>query len=255
MEENLRLTLCTFARAKSTGEARAYPGITMCCSDVNFSMFNSSVMTAPVGDVSQLDARIKTAAGYYGARALPWSCWLCEEWVEKSVRGKVTDTFYRNGLHLVVELPGMEAGRIAPPSRALPELVYRRVGDHRARADFNHIMASTFGIPFSISREVYESPTTWQGSLTGWVGYLDGEPVATTATVIAGGVAGVYAVGTLPQHRRRGYAEAVMRHALAQARLASGIEHSVLEASEQGYRLYERMGYRTVARYAVFAYS
>lgn len=255
MEENLRATLGTFARAKLSGDVRAYPGITVCCADVNFSMFNSSVITAPVEDAEQLDARIKAAAEYYGARGLPWSCWLCQEWVDMSVRSKVVDTFYQNGLHLVVELPGMEAPRLAPPARPLPALVYRRVGDHRTRVDFNHIMAATFGIPFSISREIYESPSTWEGGLTGWVGYLDGEPVATTATTIAGRVAGVYAVGTLPQHRRRGYAEAVMRHALAHARLALGIEHTVLQASEQGYRLYERMGYRTTARYAVFAFS
>lgn len=255
MEENLRCALCTFARAKTSGEARGYPGITVCCADVNFSMFNSSVLTAPVENLSQLDERIKAAASYYSGRGLSWSCWLCREWVQPSVRGKVSEVMSRNGLHLVVDLPGMEAGRLAAASRRLPELVIRRVGDNPTRADFNHIMAATFGIPFSISRDVYESPTTWQGFLTGWVGYLDREPVATAASLVAGGVAGVYAVATMPQHRRKGYAEVVMRHALAQARVASGIEHTVLQSSDQGYRLYEKMGYRTVTRYAVFAYS
>ncbi|MGE5567428.1 MAG: GNAT family N-acetyltransferase [Rhodospirillales bacterium] len=255
MEENLRVTLGAFARAKPTGEVRDYPGITVCCSDVNFAMFNASVMTAPVKNVAQLEERIRTTAAYYGERGLPWSCWLCQEWVDKRVRGEVASAFYRHGLHLVVELPGMEARQLAPPRRSLPELVFRRVESSRDRADFTHIMAATFGIPFSVSREVYESAGTWQTGLTGWLGYLEGEPVTSAATVTAGGVTGVYAVGTLPRRRRSGCAEAVMRHALAQARLASGIERSVLEASEQGYRLYEKMGYRTVAWYAVFAYS
>ncbi len=255
MEENLRCALCTFARAKSSGEVRGYPGITVCCSAVNFSMFNSSVLTAPVESASQLDQRIRTAASYYEGRGLPWSFWLCREWVSPGVRGKVSEVMLKNGLHLVVDMPGMEASRLAAPSRPLPELVIRRVGDNPTRADFNHIMAAMFGIPFSISRDVYDSPTTWQGSLTGWIGYLDREPVATAASLVAGGVAGIYAVATVPEHRRKGYAEVVMRHALAQARVASGIEHTVLQSSDQGYRLYEKMGYRTVTRYAVFAYS
>jgi ribosomal protein S18 acetylase RimI-like enzyme len=255
MEENLGAALGTFTRAKPSGEIRAFPGITVCCADVNFSMFNSSILTAPVREAPELDARIRTAAAYYEARGLPWSCWLCQGWIEERARGMVVEVFRRNGLHLVVELPGMEAPRLAPPSRSLPELVYRRVGDAPTRTDFHHIMAATFGIPASISREVYESPATWQGGMAGWVGYLEREAVATAATLTAAGVVGVYAVGTLPHHRRKGYAEAVMRHALAQARFASGIQRTVLQSSEQGFRLYEKMGYRTVTRYAVFAYS
>lgn len=255
MEQNLRMALGSFARAKSTGELRAFPGITVCCADVDFAMFNSSVITERVENSRELEARIETAAAYYAKRKLPWSCWLCRDWVDQASRGRVIDTFYRNGLHLVVELPGMEAPRLAPPLRPLPELVYRRVEDEPTRADFNHIMAATFGIPFSISKQIYQSPATWQGEMKGWVGYLGREPVSSAATLVAGGVAGVYAVGTIPRHRRKGYAEAVMRHALAQARLESGIERTVLEASDQGYRLYEKMGYRTVTRYAVFAYS
>ncbi len=255
MEENLRGALGTFARAKPGGEVRVFPGITVCCADVKFSMFNSSILTTPVREASEFEGRIKAAATYYGARGLPWSCWLCQDWVERGTRAIVSEIFSSNGLHLVVELPGMEAPRLAPPSRSLPELVYRRVGDAPTRTDFHHIMAATFGIPASISREVYESPATWQGGMAGWVGYLEREAVATAATLTAAGVVGVYAVGTLPHHRRKGYAEAVMRHALAQARFASGIERTVLQSSEQGFRLYEKMGYRTVTRYAVFAYS
>lgn len=79
--------------------------------------------------------------------------------------------------------------------------------------------------------------------------------MATAAMLIAGGVIGVYAVGTLPQHQRKGCGEAVMRHALEQAHAESGLERSVLQASAAGFHLYQRMGYRTVTRYAVFAYS
>ena len=51
---------------------------------------------------------------------------------------------------------------------------------------------------------------------------MDGEPVSTAAIVLGSGVVGVYNVATLPGHQRRGYGEAVMRHALAEARRESG---------------------------------
>ncbi|MGA2328835.1 MAG: GNAT family N-acetyltransferase [Bryobacteraceae bacterium] len=255
MEENLRHMLGAFGRAQAAGETRAFPGLAVCSSALNFAMFNGAVLTAPVETEAGLEQRIQTAAAYYGSRGLPWSIWVCEGWLERRLRPRTADSFYRSGLHLVVELPGMEAALLEPPVRPLPALEFRRVGDPGTRSAFNHIMAIAFGIPFAFSRQIYESERTWGGGLTGWVAYREGTAVATAAMLIAGGVIGVYAVGTLPQHQRKGCGEAVMRHALERAQAESGLECSVLQASAAGFHLYQRMGYRTITRYAVFAYS
>ena len=74
----------------------------------------------------------------------------------------------------------------------------------------------------------------------------------TLATVVSDDVVGVYNVGTLPGHQRHGYGEAVMRHALENARAAHGIEKSILQSTPAGYRLYERMGYQRIASHTVF---
>jgi ribosomal protein S18 acetylase RimI-like enzyme len=255
MESNLREMLGAFGRADPAGETRSFHGLAVCSSALHFAMFNGATLTAPVETVRELEARVQTAAAYYGSKGLPWSIWVCEDWLDRRLRSRAAETMYRSGLHQVVELPGMEAGRLEPPARALAALEFRRVVDAATRADFNHIMAVAFGIPFAFSRQIYESERTWGDGLTGWVGYLEGTAVATAATLIAGGVIGVYAVGTLPQYQRKGYGEAVMRHGIEQAEAESGLEGSVLQASAAGFHLYERMGYRAVTRYAVFAYS
>jgi ribosomal protein S18 acetylase RimI-like enzyme len=81
---------------------------------------------------------------------------------------------------------------------------------------------------------------------------VDGEPVATAATVIAAGAVGVYNVATLPAFRRRGHGEAVMRYALEKARQQSGCERTILQATEHGLSLYLSMGYRTVTSVDVY---
>jgi ribosomal protein S18 acetylase RimI-like enzyme len=255
MEENLREMLGAFGRAKAAGDTRALPGLAVCSSALQFAMFNGAVLTAPVEGASELHERIQTAAAYYASRGLPWSIWLCQGWLDRDLRPRAAEAFYRHGLHLVVELPGMEAESIAAPVRPRPELEFRRVRDFGTRAAFNHIMSIAFGIPFDLSLQIYGSEKTWGGGLAGWVAYREGTAVATAATLIAAGVVGVYAVGTLPQYQRQGCGEAVMRHALEHAHAESGLQRSVLQSSAAGFHLYERMGYRTVTRYAIFACS
>jgi ribosomal protein S18 acetylase RimI-like enzyme len=60
-------------------------------------------------------------------------------------------------------------------------------------------------------------------------------------------------VGTLPACRNRGCAEAVMRHAVARAQAGGATLPLVLQSSDAGYAMYQKMGYQTATRYAVFA--
>jgi ribosomal protein S18 acetylase RimI-like enzyme len=70
---------------------------------------------------------------------------------------------------------------------------------------------------------------------------------------MGGGAVGVYNVATLPDQQRRGYGEAVMRYAVAQAQKEHGVEQSILQSTPAGLQLYQRMGYRTITRVAVYA--
>ncbi len=250
IEDNLHATLAAFASAKPSGETRPLEGVAVASSAVQYSMFNSAVLTAPVARPRELRRRIETAAGFFEARGLGWSFWVCQGWLESGVRGVVADIFYGCGLHEVAEMPGMEAQGLTPAVRPLPTLAFRRVGDAATRADFSAIMTIAFGLPPPVARQIYEPEGAWDAGLTGWLGYSGDVPVTSAATFATGSAVGIYAVGTPPEHRRRGFAEAVVRHAAAEA---GADRPSVLESSEAGLLLYRRLGYRTVTRYAVFA--
>ena len=66
------------------------------------------------------------------------------------------------------------------------------------------------------------------------------------------GIRYVALVATNPDHQRRGYAEAAMRRALEMAAAVHSDALTVLHATEAGRPIYERMGYRPIARHTLY---
>ena len=120
------------------------------------------------------------------------------------------------------------------------------------RDAFCAIGSVCFHVPISWFAEVFDGKSVWE-RFAGYVGYAGGEPVSTTAVIHSGDVLGVYNVATLPAYQRRGYGEALMRHALADAQKRHGTRRVILQSTPVGLRLYERMGFRTVTRVSVYA--
>ena len=146
----------------------------------------------------------------------------------------------------------MYAERLLPPQRILPALDVQPVTCDRTRRAFAEIMSVAFDIPYSICEAVYGSEHAWGSELNGYVGYANGVPVSTAAAAITGDAIGLYSVATLPQCRRLGYAEAIMRQVIEQARRDAGVARTVLQATRSGLSLYEKMGYRTVTNFNVY---
>jgi ribosomal protein S18 acetylase RimI-like enzyme len=87
-------------------------------------------------------------------------------------------------------------------------------------------------------------------TFTVFIGYLSGEPVATSmlATTSSVQLAGVYSVATRPSCRGRGFGTALTRAALLAAR-ARGYDTAVLEPSPMGAAMYRRMGFKPLGTY------
>lgn len=84
-----------------------------------------------------------------------------------------------------------------------------------------------------------------------YLGRMDGRAVATSRIAIAAGVAGLYAVATLPDLRGRGIGRAMTLAALDAGR-SIGLRISVLQASDAGLPVYRRLGFRTLFDYEVY---
>lgn len=252
VEQNLRASFRVVAAHRSRGEIRELPGVSIASAGVTFQMFNCAFLSRPVESETELDRRISQAGVHFQMRRLDWAYWVCDGWLEGLWKRNSRKIFQRNGLRHSVDLPGMEAQVVLPPMRTLPRLQIRRVGPGSTRDAFCAIGSLCFNVPLPWFREVFDNDGVWN-VFESWVGYLDEEPVSTAAIVVGGGVLGVYNVATVPGHQRQGYAEAVMRHALADASRRHGIERSILQSTPAGQRLYERMGYRPVTTISVYA--
>ena len=58
-------------------------------------------------------------------------------------------------------------------------------------------------------------------------------------------------VATDPTHQRRGFADAAMRQALANAASVHGETPTILHATDAGRPVYERMGYESISTHTL----
>lgn len=176
----------------------------------------------------------EAAEAFYDGRGYQvWSLWPVDG---------ATDA----GLEALASNPVMvrPAGVPRPLSTTLEVLEAR---DGTGIAMFERTVKAAFGFSEVIQQlppgAVIAPSAAGDPDLRFWVGLAAGEPVATAWSVVSDGYVGVYAVGTVPAARRRGYGEVMTAAALgARADLPA-----LLQASAMGQPIYQRMGFTEVA--------
>ena len=118
--------------------------------------------------------------------------------------------------------------------------------------DFAHIAAvayATYGMPPGIAETQFADADFWLAPhIAMFVAYVDGTAQAAAMTYLSHGIGGIYWVGTTPEARGRGLAEACTRVA-TNAGFDLGGRIVSLQASVMGEPIYRRMGYREITRY------
>ena len=112
-------------------------------------------------------------------------------------------------------------------------------------------IAAGFGMPVDVLRALIGPDLLDIGHYAGFLAYVDDEAASTAALIVTDDIAGVYNVATPVDFRRRGLGEAATRAAVSEG-ARRGCTVTTLQASDMGYPIYERMGYRTVARWLSF---
>ncbi|MFN7982937.1 MAG: GNAT family N-acetyltransferase [Vicinamibacterales bacterium] len=160
------------------------------------------------------------------------------------------------GINRVGTVPAMaidlrHAGSIEAPVEGLS---IQRVDSASQQAVWGRVAAAGSGF----AQVATEALAGLEGRLAGssyraqhrYLGLLNGQPIAASAMVLAGGVAGIYAVATLPEARNLGIGRAMSVAPLLAAQDA-GCHVAVLQASPAGYPIYRKIGFSEFGSYAL----
>jgi ribosomal protein S18 acetylase RimI-like enzyme len=154
------------------------------------------------------------------------------------------------GLRHVFDSAGMAADLTGMPEVGQPDgLTIVRIRDEAAMHSWANILCSVFNLSAAdcatwidvFSQIGFGDEAQWAH----FVGFLEGIPVATTSLLMAGELAGIYHVATMPQARGRGVGAAVTDHAMRHAR-EQGARQAALQSSELGFNVYRSLGFEHV---------
>jgi len=257
LEANLRQSFRVLATGRPRARIAELDGVSIASVGAAFQMFNAAFLNSPVATSINLVNRLDCAQAFFAACRLPWSFWICEDWLERSMRRVLVRTCEDFGLFTAAEMPGMaadslrEPGRFVSMRRSPPPLEIRRARTSDTMRDFRAIGSVCFHVPAPWFHEIFDDETPSR-EFACWVAYRGAEPVATAATVASDGAIGLYNVATMPEERGKGYAEAITRHAVAAASGDTGLKRVILQSTALGERLYRRLGFREVSRVVVF---
>jgi ribosomal protein S18 acetylase RimI-like enzyme len=123
------------------------------------------------------------------------------------------------------------------------------VEDAASLAHWSRVLCDSFGAPRSFGDAFAELATTIglgpESPFRHFLGYANGEPVATCSLFLGAGVAGIYDVSTLPELRKRGLGRLVTLAAMHEAR-ARGYRMAILHSSALGAAMYRGLGFADV---------
>lgn len=241
-----------FARGFPGAEVGDLPGLALAIAGVQMPMFNTIFLSSPARDIGDLVERAGTAIERGRRRGVGFLVSACDEWVGDL--GAAREALAGLGLKLMMETTGMVTDELLPPRRpAPPGLEIRPIEDAAGREALSDLNCAAYGLALELGRASFAREMVWGSDVFGQLGFVDGQPVSSTAVYIVDNRLYVAFVATHADFRGRGYAEAVMRRALEVASEKTGLRRTVLHATEMGRPVYAAMGYRAVTRFTWYS--
>jgi GNAT superfamily N-acetyltransferase len=220
------------------------PGLAITWPDTDFPFYNALFLTEQLTDADVLQDRVQEAEAYMRARSNGGLFVVCLDNVSGDARVRLPATLAQAKFVQAIPMTGM-AGDILPmEAPGHPALRFEQILDEPTIQDFAHINCVSYNVPVETSLSPVKDQTLWHEHAYGFVAYEGNRPVSTATAIINARCLFLFLVAAVPDAQRKGYGEAVVRHALQTAYEATGIRRTVLHATEAGYPLYLRLGYR-----------
>jgi ribosomal protein S18 acetylase RimI-like enzyme len=184
------------------------------------------------------------------ARVRAWG--LPARWLVCSTSaGTAEAMFAERGLMMTDEYPGMVAHLKDLPVPTASDVTCEAVTSERQRLEWDDAFHDGFGLSreaATIVAEAHAWPHRHECARTYLLLRRHGTAVATGMLHSACGVAGIYGIAVRRQYRRQGLGE-LATLCTAHAGAERGATMAVLQATEDGLPVYEKLGFRTVCAF------
>ena len=230
-------------------------GLSAAWSFTDLTFCNAILLSHPVRDIEDLEARIKKAVAYARKFDLPWILLICEDWLPEEIRPQIPEILSKYELFSPIQLTGMAADKLVPPVKTISNLECLRSDNLEMMRTVGDICAASFEAPSEYWYKFLGSRELWGNSLFASVGYVEGKAVSTAVTVAIADRLYLALVGTLSEDRGKGYASATIRHSMAEAERVCGMRPTILHSTSVGVSAYKKLGYRPVASFLACTFS
>ncbi|VVC76989.1 hypothetical protein AQUSIP_23160 [Aquicella siphonis] len=243
MEANLNVHMTHFSQYMKTVQLIRVPDFTIVNSGLQDDTFNYVVRA----DFSARDAcsKIREVNSYFDHGSLPFTWWVSPHDQPRDLACYLERSGYQNTennpamwLDLESWHGDLSGQRLRPPA----ELSIVRALDQQTLLDFARVLnasPSAFDQYYIWLAEVISA----EDPIEYYVGYVDNKPVVRGLACYYAGVAGLYWLSVPVAYRRRGYGTAMQQFRLMRAK-EMGYRMAVLQASQEGFPLYKRLGYK-----------
>ena len=238
MESNLNIHMTYFAQYLNQVEFVRIPGVTLVNSGLADDTFNY-VLDADFTD-EEVNKKIADVTEHFRQRHIPFSWWVSPHDKPGNLVQYLEKAGFQNTEKNVAMYFDLDAWTGDVTEK--PELKIVRATDKKALRDFALVLAND-AAAFETYYAWIASILTVDDPIEYYVGYVDGVPVVRGLVCYYAGVAGMYWLSTTPQARRKGYGTAMQQFRLQRAK-ELGYHLAVLQASDEGFPLYQRLGYK-----------
>jgi len=227
----------------------AEDGIDYIFSGLPVAFFNVAVLTRPSISAAALRSFGDEARAWAADLEVPWFFVLTHEALDPGVDAPAI--LAGCGLAPALPLTGMFATQVVPVTGTPAGLQIAVPDDDEGCAAVLDVNSAAYEMDLDAAKIVLGRQAFWHDQVA-VLGRVGGAPASSAAVLIVDGCRYVALVATHPAHRRRGYADAVMRHALDVAATTYGELPTVLHATDAGRPVYERMGYASISTHTLY---
>jgi GNAT superfamily N-acetyltransferase len=222
-------------------------------SDLPYPLFNS-VLRARVDD-AVVDGLIEGRMQSCRERGVPMLWWTGPSTTPPRLGARLVDYGF-----VLEPAFGMFAdlAAVSRPDGDAAAVAIERIRDRASLDAWSRVLCDGFGAPRAFGDAFAQMAEAiglhGDSPFRHYLARADGRPVATCSLFLGAGVAGIYDVSTLVEHRRRGIGAAITRHAMEDARHA-GCQVAILHASALGAGMYRSLGFETVCDIGQFVWA